>query len=508
MPTSSMEDRLAAVSLTPAAQEAKPDNTPGKSANVPPSSTKEAKSRAGSISISNGASKSAQSDAKVSGKEAKLKAKAEKQARREKEKQERQFVAPGSTGDRQQNSHPPTQPAKSPTGQAPAASRPQHRRKSSAGAHGHKALAIRKADPTTSSKSEEPKKGDKRVPLFEHLYGQQHRQTIAGASKDIHPAILALGLHLSSYKILGSNARCVATLLALQQVISSYTTPVGNSLPRHLTTHLASQIEYLVSCRPLSVSQGNAIRWLKVKISAVDVSTPEAHAKLDLCTGIDDFIRERIVVADDVIAAHTHERIHNGDTILTYARSTIVEKSLLKSYELGKKFKIIVVDSEPLFEGRTLARNLAQAGIEVQYTLIDNLSHIVRQATKALFGAQAMMANGSLYSRNGTAMVALAAKTSHIPVMVCCESVKLSERAALDSIALNEVAPEDELVPFKAADGIEEHPLTKWRDIPGLKLLNLVYDVTPPSLIDLVLTEHGNMPATSVMAVGRPSANG
>ena len=42
----------------------------------------------------------------------------------------------------------------------------------------------------------------------------------------------------------------------------SYTTPLGTSLARHLTTHLSHQITYLSTCRPLSITQGNAIRAL------------------------------------------------------------------------------------------------------------------------------------------------------------------------------------------------------------------------------------------------------
>lgn len=55
------------------------------------------------------------------------------------------------------------------------------------------------------------------VRLFSHLYGQPRRHGIA-ASKDVHPAVLALGLQMSSYEICGSNARCVAMLLAFKSV--------------------------------------------------------------------------------------------------------------------------------------------------------------------------------------------------------------------------------------------------------------------------------------------------
>lgn len=58
----------------------------------------------------------------------------------------------------------------------------------------------------------------KEVALFGHLYGQARRHSLEGSPKDIHPAILALGLQTSSYVVCGSTARCVAMLLAFKSV--------------------------------------------------------------------------------------------------------------------------------------------------------------------------------------------------------------------------------------------------------------------------------------------------
>jgi translation initiation factor eIF-2B subunit delta len=119
--------------------------------------------------------------------------------------------------------------------------------------------------PVIKEVEKKPKKESKQTGLFfGHLYSQPKQQSMIGASKDVHPAILALGLQYSSYAICGSTARMVAMLLAFKAVIADYQTPPGTSLARHLTSHhLSPQIEFLKSCRPLSVSMGNAIRHLK-----------------------------------------------------------------------------------------------------------------------------------------------------------------------------------------------------------------------------------------------------
>lgn len=247
---------------------------------------------------------------------------------------------------------------------------------------------------------------------------------------------------------------------------------------------------------------GNAIRWVKVEISNVDVSTPESQAKSDLCETIDTYVREKVTVADEVIAHKANDKIADGDVIMTFAKSSIVQKTLVEAFRRGKKFRVIVVDSRPLLEGKKLARALADLGIKVQYSLTHGISHVVRHATKVFLGAHAMMSTG-LYSRVGTALVAMSAREFNVPVVVCCESIKLTERVALDSFVHNEVAPAEELIIHDKSAS----PLSKWEDVPKLQLLNLMYDLTPADHIDMVVTEYGIIPPSSVPVIIRLSTN-
>ncbi|KAF1815049.1 IF-2B-domain-containing protein [Eremomyces bilateralis CBS 781.70] len=356
----------------------------------------------------------------------------------------------------------------------------------------------------------------KNVALFKHLYSVPRRQRIEGASKDVHPAVVALGLQMSNYRICGSNARCIAMLLAFKEVIESYTTPGGTSLARHLTSHhLSPQIDYLKSCRPLSISMGNAIRYLKELIIKIDPAVPEHDAKATLLDAIDAFISERITVAGTIIAQTASTKIVSGDVVVTYAKSSIVMQTLLTAHRAGTAFRVVVVDSSPLFEGKRLASVLASHGLSVSYSLIAGASHAVTGATKVFLGAHAIMSNGRLYSRVGTAVVAMLAYERDIPVIVCCESVKFTERVALDSIVGNELAPAEELLAAglsvegkEGSKGVEDM-LKKWRETPGLQALNVLYDVTPADYIKMVVTEFGSLPPSSVPAVLRNlSGNG
>ncbi|KAL5429772.1 hypothetical protein PMIN04_000151 [Paraphaeosphaeria minitans] len=387
----------------------------------------------------------------------------------------------------------------------------------------------------------ESKRDQKNLGLFfGHLYSQPRQHSMVGASKDVHPAVLALGLQYSSYVICGSTARMVAMLLAFKAVIESYQTPVGTSLARHLTNHhLSPQIDYLRGCRPLSISMGNAIRWLKDLIIKIDPSTPEAEAKRDLVEEIDMFIRERVTAAQKLIRDQAATKILPGDVILTYASSSIVEQTLLQAHKAGVPFTVIVVDSKPLFEGKTLARKLANQGITVRYYLITGASHAVKDASKVFLGAHAMMSNGRLYSRVGTALVSMLARSQSLPVLVLCESVKFTEKVALDSIVGNEVAPADEILSeaerasllplelhlpathpsrnksdhdkFAAAADAKSGPLDVLKWVEGsdnLHHLQVLYDVTPAEYINMVITEYGSLPPSSVPVVHRLRTDG
>lgn len=61
------------------------------------------------------------------------------------------------------------------------------------------------------------------------------------------------------------------------------------------------------------------------------------------------------------------------------------------------------------------------------------------RATKVLLGAHALLANGYVMGRAGSAQIALVAKHFNVPVLVCCETYKFTERVQTDSIVFNEL---------------------------------------------------------------------
>eukprot|EP01132_Coremiostelium_polycephalum_P007678 gene7678-9446_t len=340
------------------------------------------------------------------------------------------------------------------------------------------------------------------VALFSHL-PQYERNTISlGIGfTGIHPEIVSLGLKYADFSISGSTARAIAMMTAFKYIIRDFAAPIDKIYSRELDTHLKPQIQFLVDCRPLSISMGNSINYLKQQMSQTNTLTHE-EAKELLFEKIDSFI-ERIGLAHKVITKYGVSKISDGDVILTYASSHVVELIIQQALLEGKRFRLIIVDSRPKHEGRELLHRLVLHGIKCTYILLNAVSYIMKEVTKVFVGGYSLLSNGSLISRAGTAMVASMAQFYNVPFIVCCETFKFSERVQLDSICFNQIGSPSDLVSNLGEKEGSESILSGWKDIEQLKILNLMYDLTPIELIDMVITEFGMVPPTSIPVILR-----
>ncbi|PVU97594.1 hypothetical protein BB559_001990 [Furculomyces boomerangus] len=299
----------------------------------------------------------------------------------------------------------------------------------------------------------------------------------------VHPAVKSAGLKMACFEIDGANERAAAMLKAFAIAINDYKTPPQQTMARHLQTYLNPQISYFVQQRPLTIGMGNAIRWLKEKISLVDIDKDEASTKRELISLIASYIQERIHAAIESVAEYGASKIKDGDVILIYGHSSSVLKMLIRAFKEDKvKFNVIVIDSRIGFWGQKTVRQLVAAGMarkpmeigelvpssihntdpvghtnssgsqaqnicgNVSYAYITSLGYVMKQASKVILGVEAIMGNGALLSRSGTSMVALAAHNYRVPVLVSCESYKFTDRVQLDSVVSNELGNPENLI--------------------------------------------------------------
>ncbi|CRL08648.1 CLUMA_CG021411, isoform A [Clunio marinus] len=360
------------------------------------------------------------------------------------------------------------------------------------------AVAVTKSGSITIAKSTAVHK----VKLFKHLYADKCDLNIK-VNQQLHPAIIKLGLQYANDLIVGSNARCYAFLNAMKTLVNDYETPQEKVFSRGLEAELQPAVEFLQNCRPFAVSMTNALKYIKMLVSLEDSDTSDDDKKQRLIEKIDTYAKEQIETAAIAISLKVREKISNGDVILIYGCSSLIKRTLVEAYRDSEiKFRVIIVDSRPDHEGQEMLKSLAVLGINCTYVFINSISFIMPEVTKVLLGAHALLANGYVMSRVGTAQIALVANSYNVPVLVCCETHKFSERVQTDAFVFNELGDPNALVTNKNTREISEH-LKDWETIPYLTPLNLRYDITPPELVTAVVTEVAILPCTSVQVILR-----
>ncbi|XP_037968687.2 translation initiation factor eIF-2B subunit delta isoform X1 [Plutella xylostella] len=336
---------------------------------------------------------------------------------------------------------------------------------------------------------------------FEHLCAERNEESLKKIplNSNIHPAIIKLGVQLASRVVTGSNARCIALLDALKKMVTDYSLPAKTEFARGLESHLAASLEYLWSMRQPSASQTNAVKYFRYHLTQLPNNVDEFDAKKTLHEEIDRYIREQIDMAGEAISIAVRNKISSGDHILTYGCSSLIERILVDAVTAGVQFRCVVVGGRLARAAREMLRRLLAAGVVCTYLDITALSDAMSHVNKVLLGANSLLVNGSVLGAVGTAQVALAARARNVPVLVCCETHKFSERVQTDAFVYNELGDPDALI-----DSTDDNsPLKDWRSNQNLNLLNLTYDVTPPSLVTAVVTELAILPCTSAPVVLR-----
>ena len=164
------------------------------------------------------------------------------------------------------------------------------------------------------------------------------------------------------------------------------------------------------------------------------------------------------------IARHAQTVVPKGP-ILTHSHSATVLAVLERLAKRGAP--VVVTESNPLGEGRTTARLLADRGVPVRLIADAQAGVFVGQMAAVVVGADTVFADGAVVNKVGTLALALLARQARVPFFVASESLKVApgrwEKAG------------DTLPPHASPD---EPPA-------------VYFDVTPPRLITALITEEG-----------------
>ena len=228
--------------------------------------------------------------------------------------------------------------------------------------------------------------------------------------------------------------------------------------------------EALKEARPSMATVVNLVESWSQWLRSEGTDDPEQLRAVALNTALDLISQSTEAVSQ--IAAHVEQLIETDSTVLTHSYSSTV-MACFQSLA-AKNVRAIFSESRPGGEGLRVAHKLVEFAISAEYITDAQLGLFVPLAHAVLIGADSILADGSVVNKAGTKLLALAARDAGVPLYVCTESFKLSQRK-FDDIQLEEM------------DGAE----LGLPNLPHITARNIYFDVTPAELITAWVNEHG-----------------
>jgi translation initiation factor 2B subunit (eIF-2B alpha/beta/delta family) len=165
------------------------------------------------------------------------------------------------------------------------------------------------------------------------------------------------------------------------------------------------------------------------------------------------------------IAIQLRDRI-DGEVVLTHSASATVREAFLKT----PPARALCTVSHPHEEGREFAAELRDLGIDARLVEDEDAAGELAEVSVFLVGADTVFHDGTLCNKIGTSRLAGAAAELNVPTVVACEVIKLAPVAAVDAPNMRPEARE-------------------------------LFDLTPPDLIDQVVTEEGAFSTDEIAAL-------
>ena len=163
-----------------------------------------------------------------------------------------------------------------------------------------------------------------------------------------------------------------------------------------------------------------------------------------------------------------------GARILTFSYSSSVLAVLLEAHARQRLSAVFCTESRPMLEGQRLTRELAKAGIAVEFGVDAAIATFTERADMALVGADSITAHGVI-NKLGTTSLALACRHAGTPCYVVADRHKWFPAGAAAPV-FSQLKPEVEV----------------WSNPPtGVTIQNAYFECTPMTLFSGIIGEDG-----------------
>lgn len=229
----------------------------------------------------------------------------------------------------------------------------------------------------------------------------------------------------------------------------------------------------LVDCQP---AMAPIFHLANSVLIAIDDSQPAIKTGeiIKRCQAALNEFERRLCESAAKIADQAFELIEPGGFVFAYSFSSTVVSALLNARAKGRYFRVACTEARPSLEGRKLACQLAQGGIEVVHTFDNAMGLVLPNCAVAFMGCDCVARPGAV-NKVGSWLLAVGCRELNIPLYALSGTEKF--------------VGEDRLFEFEkhTRPGAEV-----WDEAPkGISMLNNQYDLVPFSLITGLVTERG-----------------
>jgi eIF-2B alpha/beta/delta-like uncharacterized protein len=248
----------------------------------------------------------------------------------------------------------------------------------------------------------------------------------------------------------------------------------------------------LVKTRPTAVNLAWGINKI-VKAVESAVSRGESPTRIkEIALKEAKKVQSENIAATMKIGKFGKDLINDGDVLMTVCNAGALAcdglgtstAPLRAAWAEGKRFKVLVTYTAPLYQGaRLTAWELQKDGIPIKVITDNATGHLIREekVTAAWAGADRILANGNVYNKIGTYNLGILLKHHNGKLYVAAPTSTIDPVTKVEDVRI-EQRDQDEVRTI----------MGKVRIVPeGVETLNPAFDRTPPELVSAIVTELG-----------------
>jgi translation initiation factor eIF-2B subunit alpha len=191
---------------------------------------------------------------------------------------------------------------------------------------------------------------------------------------------------------------------------------------------------------------------------------------------------ERSKASRDKIAEIGSKFITDDDIVLVHSFSRAVYTLLSHAADKKIRFRVVVTEARPTFQGQMMAKLLREKNVPVSLIVDSSVGFVIHKVDKVLVGAEGVAESGGIINHVGTYQIGVLAKAANKPLYVVAESHKF--------VRMFPLAPDD--IPT------DHDPLHNFSTKDEESVSSPLIDFTPHDFLTALITDLGVLTPSAV----------